>query len=244
MKAKWGTYPLHHIQKTFKLVLIEREPRFLSVDGVLRLNASNPDAVDSVGKAIGQFILASFRRQKPVRGIYLYGGYGSGKTRTANAILQGFQNADGVHLESKTRQNLIESTFPKFRHIDYWLAFQSPVFLRILPEYAVPRFCGDEVLAAEWCLRLPETYFCKDRIEIEMVSGRSVKEAVKSAFYFMPSVQKGQKHPPPDAPDAPARIMSIACYGEGRMLLSDASFLNEAQASMLKSEAFCKYCNA
>lgn len=205
---------------------VPRNQMFMA-KGVLRLDASGKEAMESLGRMIGNAVCRSFKESAPVKEICLYGGYGSGKSSLANAILSGFDNSGDLGLQRTTRIESIADTYPKCRHIDYALYAVNPAARSLLPEYKIPDLAEDEMLIGEWCIALPDAYIQKDRLDIEMVNSGSIEGALNKDSYFFPSPMR-VKNAPPAIVNSKVRIMTVIGQGNGAdmlaKLMDDADF--------------------
>ena len=205
-------------KKEAKIRIVPRKPLFLEED-VFRLNIPDINVTKLIGRLIGTCIADNFHERKPVHEVCLYGGYGAGKSTFSNSIFSGFDNAKGFEIKGQTRLQKIEETFPKCRHIDYRLHSGNPLIWKMIPEYKIPTVEDDEILIGEWCEYLPNDYLLEDRLEIEIISSRTIEGAMKKMEYYAP-MSKGQiaimnfinKQPK-------VRLISIVGFGNGQLVV-------------------------
>ena len=199
---------------------VPRNPMFLE-DGVPRLNVSIESATKTVGQEIGRTICGFFKKGCPIKEICLYGGFRSGKTSLANAILEGFDGLEIGGFKRLARFERIVCSYPKCRHVDYSLYIKNPFARMTLPEYQKPELAEDEILIGEWCDALTDEYLFEDRLGIEMVNSSSIEGALTKNSYFFPSAVRTKTLPDAALIASKVRIMSVVGRGRGSEVLAE-----------------------
>lgn len=194
---------------------IQRDPTFLD-ESVFRLDISSIEDSREAGRTLGSLISKSFGEGSPVKEIFLYGGYCSGKSSLSDFIFQGFSGSEGLSIKRQTRMQRFETTMPKCTHIDYRLHSGNPIIWKMVPEYAVPDVKDGEILIGEWCEFLPAEYFLADRLMLEVISASSLEKALAKKDYMAPlnGMQAAMMEMVSRLPRA--RVLSIAGFGYGK----------------------------
>lgn len=205
-------------------LLISREERFLQKD-VFRIDVTAKECMSWIGKTIGSLVLNSFKNDAPIKEVCLYGNYGSGKSFLANEILQGLSNSNGQNIKGRSRFNDFPMTFPKCRHVDWWMWRRNAMARKMLPEYRRPILLKDEFLIGEWCSEIPSTWLEVDRLDIEISCGSTIEWALKRKFIAVPSLQEIERNVP--APQWNARVAAIIGFGNGTSLIEAIAELPE-----------------
>ena len=197
---------------------IQRDPTFLA-EGVFRLDISSIEDAREAGRTLGSLISKSFTEGFPVKEIFLYGGYCSGKSSLSDFIFQGFSGSEGLSIKRQTRMQRFETTMPKCTHIDYRLHSGNPLVWKAIPEYGIPSVADDEVLIGEWCEFLTEDYLLPDRLMLEIITAKTMQDALAKTEYYAPS-SKAQMVKLEFINKLPrARMLSIVGFGSGKEIV-------------------------
>lgn len=192
-----------------------REKRFLGKDA-FRIDVSSKECMSWLGRTVGSLAVKSFRRGTPVKAVCLYGACGAGKSFLANEILHGLEDASDCTIEGRTRFNVFPDTFPKCKHVDWWMWRRNPAS-RLLPEYRRPVLAGDEFLIGEWCSEIPSEWLEEDRLDIEVSCGNSIEWAVKRRFIPVLSIEEIMASAP--SQQWKVRVATLAGFGNGNGLI-------------------------
>lgn len=207
---------------------IPREQFFLKED-VFRIDVTDRTETVRLGRAIGRLVLESFRDGIPICAVCLYGASGTGKSLLADSILHSLEHSEGLSLKGRTRRHMFEQTFPKCRHVDYWMWRINSFARRMLPEYRCPVLRKDEMLLAEWCSEIPKEWLPPDRLDVEFLGGNTAEEALQARRIPFPGMDEIKGLVPP--PVWKARCASVAGSGSGIMaVLALAKEFNSMQA--------------
>ena len=197
---------------------VKRNPIFLDKD-VLRLDISDINDSKEIGGLIGHLISETYNGTSPVKEAFLYGGYYVGKSSIANFIVSGFDNSEGSSIARQTRIQKISNTRPKCTHIDYRLHSGNPLVWKAIPEYGIPSVADDEVLIGEWCEFLTEDYLLPDRLMLEIITAKTMQDALAKTEYYAPS-SKAQMVKLEFINKLPrARMLSIVGFGSGKEIV-------------------------
>ena len=193
----------------------QRAEQFLARNAARWIPISIEDT-SILGHAIGKLIVESFDRGTPVKYVCLYGGCNIGKSTLANNILSGFRNVQGWQIRRRTICQKIAETFPSCVCIDYWMHWMQ-TRARHIEAYRKPASLKEnEILVAEWCDMVPETFFGKDRIDIEMLAARHQFDAInKKEYLFFQETDERKLKP---LPAEMFRIVTAVGYGNGKWL--------------------------
>lgn len=150
--------------------LFPRKPRFMFkeyTDETIRFDITKQNDTKILGTKIGKHILNSFKNNHPIKGVYIFGRIGMGKTVLSTAIINSFENTDDLLIDVKHKiQYRYYDTYPGCYHLDYYS------FLRSDFQWKEKIQLNDnEMIIAEWSDYLPKrpiSYFEDDKIEIEL----------------------------------------------------------------------------
>lgn len=191
---------------------IPRETIFLQEE-LLRIDITDKNETVHLGNAIGQLVLQSFKNNMPIRAVCLYGASGTGKSMLADGILQSLEHSEGLELKRRTRKHFFPQTYPKCRHVDYWMWRFNSFARQMLPEYRRSVLQKDEFLLAEWCSEIPKEWLEVDRLDIEIAGGSTIEKALQMRRIPFPGMDEINGLVPP--PVWKARCASIAGTGNG-----------------------------
>lgn len=149
--------------------VLGRKKRFLFkeyTDGTIRYDITDQNNTKILGKIVGQQILDSFKNNIPIKGLYVFGRIGMGKTVFSTEVIKNFESTEDLLIDVKHKiQYRYYDTYPKCYHIDYY------DFLHDFKWKEKIELKTDEMIIAEWSDFLPKrpiNYFENDRIEIEL----------------------------------------------------------------------------
>lgn len=153
--------------------MLKRKDRFLFSSystGTIRYDITKLSDTKLLGKKLGIEFLNSFKNNIPVKGMYVFGRIGMGKTVLATELIRNFENTDDLLIDVKHKvQYRYYDTYPKCYHLDYFYFLQDDFQWKNKIELK-----DDEMIIAEWSDYLPRSpkdpidYFEEDRIEVEL----------------------------------------------------------------------------
>ena len=153
-----------------KKILFPRRKRFLFKEysvGLCRFNITQQDDTKILGSKIGLQVLSVFHNNIPIKGIYVFGRIGMGKTVLSTSIIKSFENTEDLLIDIKHKVIYrYYDTYPKCYHLDYYSFLRKD-----FPWKEKIELKSDELIIAEWSDYLPKqpvNYFENDRIEIEL----------------------------------------------------------------------------
>ena len=197
---------------------VKRNPIFLDKD-VLRLDISSINDAKEIGGLIGNIISKTYDEEAPIKEAFLYGGYYSGKSSLASFIVSGFDSFEGSSIARQTRIQKISNTRPKCTHIDYRLHSGNTLVWKVIPEYGIPIVADDEILIGEWCEFLTEDYLLPDRLMLEIITAKTIQDALAKTEYYAPS-SRAQMVKLEFINRLPrARMLSIVGFGNGKSVV-------------------------
>lgn len=208
----------HNTMSNTPIKAVKRNSVFLDKD-VLRLDISNINDAKEIGRLIGHLISKTYDGEAPVKEAFLYGGYYSGKSSMANFIVSGFDNSEGSSIERQVRTQRISTTRPKCFHIDYRLHSGNPMIWKVIPEYGIPTIADDEILIGEWCEFLTEDYLLPDRLMLEIVTAKTIQDALAKTEYYAPTTRPQMAMLEFINRLPRARMLSIVGFGSGKEIV-------------------------
>lgn len=147
--------------------ILKRKQKFLFKEnniGTVRYDITNQSNSKILGENLGLQILNSFKNNVPLKGLYVFGRIGMGKTVLATAVISNFENTKDLLIDIKHRiQYRYYDTYPRCYHLDYYSYRRKDFQWKNKIELN-----SDEIIIAEWSEYLPSNYFENDRIEIEL----------------------------------------------------------------------------
>ncbi len=120
---------------------------------------------ENLGKHLGKLITQSFKDDAPVKGLYLFGKIGIGKSILVKNIINSMEKNTDKEIDVARREDTrkYNMVYPNVLHNDYY----SNRFSRFYE--SAPILNKNEMIIAEWADNLKDDFFDKDRIEIELL---------------------------------------------------------------------------
>ena len=136
-------------------------------EDTIRYDITEQSDTKLLGESLGKFFLESFKTGTPVKGMYVFGRIGMGKTVLSTAIINSFENTKDLLIDVKHRVDYrYYDTYPACHHVDYY-RFGRTNF----PCNEQIQLKENEMIIAEWAdnlIKRNKLYFEEDRIDIEL----------------------------------------------------------------------------
>lgn len=133
----------------------------------IRYDITEQSDTKLLGQYLGKLFLESFKNNIPVKGMYVFGRIGMGKTVLSTAIINSFENTENLLIDVKHRIDYrYYDTYPACHHIDYYRLGRNA-----FPYNERIQLKDNEMIIAEWSdnlIKRNKLYFEKDRIDIEL----------------------------------------------------------------------------
>lgn len=153
---------------------IKRQKQFMFQEpsnAQARFDITKQEDCKQLGQQIGSTILQFFKEKTPVKGVYVYGRIGIGKTILSTHIVKSFDNVENLLIDIKHKVPFRKySCWPAVYAYDCYSrrnAFYRNLWNSQLGDF--PAMGLDEMILVQWSEWFPKEKMENDRIEIELM---------------------------------------------------------------------------